>query len=670
MNLFSEIEIRIDELRKLINKYDNAYYNEAESLVSDKEYDLLFAELQKLELENPQLLTTDSPTLRVGGSPISGFNQVTHESPMLSLANTYSRQEVEDFINRVTKELNNSEIEFCCELKIDGVAISLNYNNGAFSLGATRGDGYTGDDITHNLRTVKSIPLSLNSDKIKNFEVRGEAYMNLSDFDSMNKIRESQGEKLYANPRNTTAGSLKLLDSKETSKRKINFFAYYLRTNDIALNTHSQGLEILAENGFKINPAYKICQNIDEIFEFINFWENERHNLTFQIDGIVIKVNSLNMQNELGTVARSPKWAIAYKYETESAETLLKDITLQVGRTGAVTPVAELEPVLLAGSTISRATLHNYDFIKERDIRVGDIVVIEKGGEVIPKVVKVILEKRLTNLEEFMYPEFCPCELKSKLERIEGEANHYCVSPDCPWQIRRSIEHFASRDVMDIEGLGERVVEQLVELGFVKNIADIYNLKEFRNELLKLERWGEKSVDNLLEAIEKSKTKPFEKLLFGLGIRFIGQGGAKLLARNFKDIEHIANSTIEELTAVREIGTKMAESIISFFRNEKQIEIINRLQNYGLNFTAQEIITDNSKSQITSKTFVFTGELTTMSRQEAAKIIENYGGKEVKSVSKNTDFVVVGDSPGSKYDKALKLGVRILNEKEFLELIS
>jgi DNA ligase (NAD+) len=282
----------------------------------------------------------------------------------------------------------------------------------------------------------------------------------------------------------------------------------------------------------------------------------------------------------------------------------------------------------------------------------------------------VILEKRLTNLEEFMYPEFCPCELKSKLERIEGEANHYCVSPDCPWQIRRSIEHFASRDVMDIEGLGERVVEQLVELGFVKNIADIYNLKEFRNELLKLERWGEKSVDNLLEAIEKSKTKPFEKLLFGLGIRFIGQGGAKLLARNFKDIEHIANSTIEELTAVREIGTKMAESIISFFRNEKQIEIINRLQNYGLNFTAQEIITDNSKSQITSKTFVFTGELTTMSRQEAAKIIENYGGKEVKSVSKNTDFVVVGDSPGSKYDKALKLGVRILNEKEFLELIS
>jgi DNA ligase (NAD+) len=502
-----------------------------------------------------------------------------------------------------------------------------------------------------------------------NFEVRGEAYMNIADFDSINSDRLIAGEKLYANPRNTTAGSLKLLDSSIVAKRKIRVISYYLRTDDISLNSHSEGLEYLAKLGFKVNPGYKVCNNIDEIFDFINFWENERHKLEFQIDGIVIKVNSLTKQNELGMVARSPKWAIAYKYETESVETLLKDITIQIGRTGSVTPVAELEPVLLAGSTISRATLHNYDYIKELDIRIGDTVSIEKGGEVIPKVVKVIKELRNIDSKEYIFPEFCSCEKKSPLLRIEGEANHYCLHNECPWQIRRAIEHFASRDALDIEGLGEKVIEQFVELGFIKNITDIYRLKDFREDILKLDRWGEKSVDNLLLAIEKSKQKSFEKVLYGIGIRFIGQGGAKLIASNFHSIDNLLKSTKEDLIKVREIGDKMADSIVSFFKDEKNINIIESLRKFGLKLIADEETTKIFNENISGKTFVFTGELSSMSRTNATKIVESFGGKEVKSVSKNTDFVVVGDSPGSKFEKAQKLGVKILNETEFLALL-
>ncbi len=666
----NDIETRVNELRDLINKYDYAYYNEAESLVSDKEYDLLFKELQTLENANPHLIISNSPTQRVGGEPLKEFSQINHATPMLSLANTYSRKEVDDFINRVNKELNYKDIEYCCELKIDGVAVSIIYKEGKFYLGATRGDGFSGDDISHNLRTIKTIPLSIENTELRNFEVRGEAYMNISDFDEINKIRELQGEKLYANPRNTTAGSLKLLNSKETAKRKINFFAYYLHTNDINISNHSTGLELLKKSGFTINPAYKVCKNIEEIFEFIDYWDKSRNTLSFQIDGIVIKVNSLKEQDELGTVARSPKWAIAYKYEAERAETIVKDIVLQVGRTGAVSPVAELEPVLLAGSTISRATLHNYDFIQELDIRISDTVLIEKGGEIIPKVVKVVLEKRPPNSEKYTFPEYCPCETDSKLVRLEGEANYYCLSPNCPCQLRRTIEHFASREAMEIEGLGEKVVEQLFDLGYLKDISDIYNLKNHKDELLKIERWGKRSVDNILEAIERSKEKSFEKILFGLGIRFIGQGGAKLLARNFKDIDHIAKASYEDLTAVSEIGNKMAESIINYFQNEINIKMINKLKNYGLNFSQNVEKIDNTKEGIFGKTFVFTGELDSFSRSEAAKMIEKFGGKEVKSVSKNTNYVVVGTSPGSKYDKALKLGIEILNEKEFLELLT
>lgn len=671
MNLFNEDEKRITEVRDLISKYDKAYYIDAESLVSDREYDLLFEELVKLESENPNLITPDSPTQRVGGKPVSSFSQVVHENPMLSLGNTYSRQEVEDFIARIVKELGKSEIEYCCELKIDGVAVSLKYQNGVFTTGATRGDGFTGDDITQNIKTIKSIPLSVkgNSLQIENFEVRGEAYMTLKDFEEINNARSLAGEKLYANPRNTTAGSLKLLDSKIVSKRKINLLTYYLKTSDVIINSHSEGLELLGKLGFPVNPAYKVCNDIDEIFEFINLWDEERFNLPFQIDGIVIKVNSIAMQNELGTVSRSPKWAIAYKYETESAETILNDITLQVGRTGAVTPVAELEPVLLAGSTISRATLHNYDFISDRDIRIGDTVKIEKGGEVIPKVVSVVLNMRPPDSVKYNYPEFCSCSLNSRLVRVEGEANHYCINPECPWQIRRSIEHFASRDALDIEGLGEKVVEQFVELGYIKNIADIFDLHKYRNEILALERWGEKSVVNLFEAIEKCKTQPYEKVLYGLGIRFIGRGGAKLLAKNFKNIDNLSKATLEELTAVREIGDKMAESVVAFFKNEINNELIEKFKSTGVNLSVGDEAVTEFHESVTGKTFVFTGELTAMPRSDAAKRVESLGGKEVKSVSKNTDYVVVGESPGSKFDKAQKLGVKILNEEEFLKLI-
>ncbi|GAB1370811.1 NAD-dependent DNA ligase LigA [Candidatus Kapaibacterium sp.] len=670
MSLFADIENRILELRELINKYDNAYYTNAESLVTDREYDQLFSELKTLENNYPHLITSDSPTQRVGGSPQKEFEQVTHEFPMLSLSNTYSREEVQDFLNKVEKELGETVIEYCCELKIDGVAISLLYENGKFIKGATRGDGYTGDNITSNLKTIRSIPLSVSkSSQIMNFEVRGEAYMNIGDFEEINRLRALSGEKLYANPRNTTAGSLKLLDSKETAKRKINFFAYYLRADQKDLVSHSNSLEILTELGFIINPGYKICINIDEIFEFIDYWEGERNKLNFQIDGIVIKVNSFKQQNELGTVARAPKWAIAYKYETESAVTLLNDITLQIGRTGAVTPVAELEPVFLAGSTISRATLHNYDYIKELDIRIGDYVIIEKGGEVIPKVVKVDTSKRVDDLPEFVFPSLCPCNLKSELVRIEGEANHYCINPQCPSQIKRAIEHFASRDAMNIEGLGEKVIEQFIELGYLKNIADIYELKKYRNEILSLERWGEKSIDNLITAIEESKDRPLEKLLFGLGIRFVGAGASKILSKHFKSLNSLANAEKDELLKVHEIGSKMADSLFDFFRNEKYINIIERLANYGLNTKSidnEELI---SNINITDKTFVFTGELKSMSRADVAKLIEKYGGKEVKTVSKNTNFVVVGDSPGSKYEKALKLGIPILDENSFLQLL-
>jgi DNA ligase (NAD+) len=671
----NEIKLRIDALRILINNYDYAYYNEAESLVSDREYDRLFKELSDLEKENPEFLSPDSPTQRVGGDPLKEFQQVVHEVPMLSLANTYSREEVSDFDERVRKALAGEPYQYCVELKIDGVALSLRYKNGSLNIGVTRGDGISGDDITQNVKTIRSLPLTIKPFEIKgssllNFEVRGEVYMNLKDFQEINRLKIEAGEKTYANPRNTTAGTLKLLDSKTVSQRKLSIFTYFLSTNDVELDNHSDNLELLKQMGFPVNPAFSICNNIDEIFEFINEWQLERSSLPFQIDGIVIKVNSLRQQNYLGMVARSPRWAIAYKYEAESAQTILKDISIQVGRTGAVTPVAELEPVLLAGSTISRATLHNIDFITELDLRIGDTVSIEKGGDVIPKVTSVVMEMRKSDSIPYQFPEYCICDLQSKLIRPEGEASYYCNHSECPWQLRRKIEHFASRDAMDIEGLGDKVVEQFVNLGYLKSIADVFEIKNLRNEILKLGRWGEKSIDNLIEAIEKSKSKPFGKVLFALGIRFIGQGGAKNLARAFKNIDELMFTDKDRLVSINEIGGKTADSIVQFINDKDNIDIINRLKNYGVNFIAEEINDNLSTGKLNEATFVFTGEMKELTRSQAAMKVEQLGGKEVKSVSKLTNYVVVGENPGSKFDKAKKLGVTILNEEEFLRIMN
>lgn len=664
---------RIIELSDLIRKFDKAYYIDAHPVIEDIEYDKLFRELQDIEAQYPDLVSPDSPTQRVGGNVLEGFETKVHNNPMLSLANTYTKEEIQDFDKRVSKGLDGESYKYSVELKFDGVALSIHYKNGILDLGLTRGDGFKGDDITANVKTIRSIPLRCNQVNVRgielaDFEVRGEVYLNEDDFLMINREREAREQKLYMNPRNLTAGTLKLLDSVTVAQRPLKYTAYYLTSDQVELQSHSENMELLEKLGLPVSPYRAVCNNLEEIFEFIDKWETDRFDLPFQIDGIVIKVDSIEHQEILGTIARSPRWAIAYKYEAETAETILNDISFQVGRTGAVTPVAELEPVLLAGSTISRATLHNEDFILDKDIRIGDSVIIEKGGEVIPKVNSVVIEKRNVNAQKFEFPKVCICEKKSPLVRIEGEANYYCDHPECPWQVKRRIEHFASRNAMDIEGLGEKVVDQFVDLGFLMNIADIYSLFEHKDSIVSLERWAEKSVNKLLDAIERSKEQSFQRVLFALGIRFIGEGGSKILARSFKNITQLMDASFEELIAINEIGNKMAESIIAFFNDPNEKIILQKLIDAGLNFDSDS--TKLIDSTLSGKTFVFTGNLDSMTRKEAASKIESLGGKEVKSVSKQTSYVVVGDKPGSKYTKAQQLGVTILNESEFLDLIA
>ncbi len=670
-NLFSsEIEkasLRASELKKLINKYDIAYYQNAESLVSDREYDELFKELSDLEKTFPDIITPDSPTQRVGGEPLKEFQTVEHNVPMLSLSNTYSAEELQDFDRKVRENLGDNNFRYTAELKFDGVAMSLRFVNGILDKAVTRGDGYRGDDVTQNIKTIKSLPLSVNSD-MTDFEVRGEVYMLNEDFLEINRKREEQGEKLYANPRNLTAGTLKLLDSKTVSNRKLQMVCYYLRSQETRLESHSKNIDILKVLNFPTSEYFRICNDINEVLDFISEIETKRNSLPFQIDGVVVKVDNLAQQEEMGYVARSPKWAIAYKYEAESAETLLKSISLQVGRTGTVTPVAELEPVFVAGSTVSRATLHNIDYITEKDIREGDYVFVEKGGDVIPKVTGVNKEKRAETSVPYEFPKVCSCGKNGKLERPEGEANYYCTSAECPSQIKRRIEHFVSRNAMNIDGLGEKIVEQLLEEKLISGISDIYDLSNKKSRLLALERWGDKSVNNLLDNIEKSKERSFANVLYALGIRFIGEGGAKILAGHFKSVDKLIEADRDTLISVNEIGNKMADSVINFFSNEVELEIVNKLRSAGLQFEQEE--EENSVEQkFNGETFVFTGELDSMSRKEAAEIAIKLGGKETKSVSKKTSYVVVGANPGSKFKKAQDLGVNILSEQEFLDLI-
>jgi DNA ligase (NAD+) len=668
-----QVQKKIEELRLQILDHDYRYYVLTDPVISDTDYDMLIKELEKLEAENPNLITPDSPTQRVGKDLTKVFNPVQHKIPMLSLANTYSEEELFDFDRRVREGLPESEkIQYVVELKIDGASVSIRYVNGYLQTGATRGDGVIGEEITANVKTIKSVPLKLkktssHSMPLKDIEVRGEIYMRLEDFLKLNKEREIAGDKLFANPRNSAAGTLKMQDPRIVSKRKLSMFAYSIISDEDVLNSQSENLKLLSELGFVVNPETKVCADINDALEFCRKLETKRESLPYEIDGAVIKVNSLKQQKKLGNIAKSPRWAVAYKFKARQAFSRLKDITWQVGRIGTVTPVAELEPVFLSGSTISRATLHNFDEIKRKDVRIGDKVILEKGGDVIPKIVGVVLSERDTKRKPVVPPSKCPV-CGSKLFKPEEEVAWYCENSECPAQIRGRLEHFASRGAMDIEGLGEALINLFVDRKFLKSYDEIYNLKNHREKLIDIDRLGEKSIDNLLEAIEKSKKQPFSKVLFALGIRYVGAGAAKKLASWFNSIDELIFASEEEILGIHEIGNSISNSIKTFFSDKKNIEIIQRLKSAGLNFKAEK--KSVSHGALLDKTFVLTGTLSGFSREEAGDKIASLGGKVTSAISKKTDYVVAGDKPGSKIDKANTLGIKIINEKEFIELLN
>ena len=667
-----KIEKEIEELRELIREHDHKYYVLAEPVISDEEYDKLIKKLEKLEAENPTLITPDSPTQRVGKDLTKNFRPVTHKVPMLSLANTYSEDELYDFDRRVRDGLpENQNIEYVVELKIDGASVSLNYADGYLKTAATRGDGFVGEEITANVKTIKSVPLVLKNlksipFKLKDFEARGEIYMNIADFYNLNKEREKKGEKLFANPRNSSAGTLKLQDPKIVAQRPLNIFLYSLISTEEEFEGQFNNLEILRKLGFRVNPEAVLCKSIDEVIKVCHELEKKRETLEYEVDGTVIKINSIKQQNILGSIAKSPRWAVAFKFKAKQAVTKLNKITWQVGRTGAITPVAELESVLLAGSTISRATLHNIDEIRRKDIREGDKVVIEKGGDVIPKIVSVVLDERPSKSKETKPPIKCPV-CGSQIFKPEEEVAYYCENSECSAQVKGRIEHFASRGAMDIKGLGEALINLFVDLGYLKTYDQIYDLKDKRDELVEIERLGEKSIDNLLNAIEESKQQPFAKVLFALGIRYVGSGAAKKLADHFASIDEMLDASEEEISSIHEIGPSISGSIKSFFSDKHNLKVIQRLREHNLNFKSEKKIA--RQTSFMGKTFVLTGTLSKFSREEAEEKISNFGGKSVSSVSKKTDFVLVGENPGSKLAKAQTLGVKIINENEFVKML-
>ncbi|HTR80318.1 MAG TPA: NAD-dependent DNA ligase LigA [Bacteroidota bacterium] len=657
---------RIKELSEKIRNHDYRYYVESQPTISDQEYDALMRELTDLETEFPALRQPDSPTQRVGGEPTKEFPTITHAVPMLSLANTYSEEELVDFDRRVASLLHGEQYRYVAELKIDGVAISLVFEDGLFVRGATRGDGVQGDDVTNNLRTIRSIPLRIRTAKnaLSNFEVRGEVYMQKKDFAAMNEERELAGEKLFVNARNSTSGTLKLQDPKIVASRRLNMFSYFLRSDDVTLKSHFENLRLLKEMGFVVNEHIRVCSSIADVKKFCDEWQKRREQLPYDIDGVVVKVDSLLQQETLGAVAKSPRWAIAYKFPAQQVETTLKGITLQVGRIGTITPVAELEPVFVGGTTVSRATLHNEDYIKELDLRIGDTVVVEKGGDVIPKVSGVNRAKRPKAAKAFVMPKECPT-CGSKIFRPEGEAAYYCENAECPAQVRGRIEHFAHRGAMDIEGLGEAVVDLLVKQNLIHNVADVYRLE--KKNIVPLERMGEKSAQNLVDAIALSKKQPFHKVIFALGIRYVGAGVAKLLADAFGSIEKLQAASAEELEKVEGIGPRIAESVVRFFKERHTKNVIKSLQKAGITLRSEK--KKSSSSALSGKTFVLTGGLESMTRDEAKSAIETLGGKVTSSVSAKTDFVVVGTDAGSKLTKAQELGVKTVDEKEFRAMI-
>jgi DNA ligase (NAD+) len=667
------IEKQIDELRKIVREHDYRYNILADPIIGDEEYDRLVKELEMLEAEHPELITPDSPTQRVSKDLTKDFKPIKHKIPMLSLANTYNEKELFDFDRKVRSGLPDGEkVEYIVEPKIDGASVSINYVNGYLKTAATRGDGVIGEEITTNVKTIKSVPLKLQKpDSIKyqliDFEARGEIFMKIKDFMNLNREREERQEKLFANPRNSAAGTLKMQDPKIVVKRPLNIFLYMLISTEEEFDSQFENLKILKELNFNVNPEHKLCENIDKALQACRELEKKRESLEYEIDGAVIKVNSIKQQKILGSIAKSPRWAVAFKFKAKQAFTTINKIIWQVGRTGAVTPVAELEPVFLSGSTISRATLHNYNEIKRKDIHIGDRVVVEKGGDVIPKVVAVILRERKHKGKPEKPPANCPvCD--TPLYKPEGEVAYYCENTECPAQIKGRIEHFASRGAMDIEGLGESLIELFVEKGFLRTYADIYYLKDKREELITIDRIGEKSVDNLFNAIEESAKQPFEKVLFALGIRYVGAGAARKLAEHFLSIDSLINASDEEILEVQEIGPSICGSVREFFSNEKNINIIKKLKERGLNFQSEKKSSVNSF--FTNKTFVLSGALSNFSREDAGVKIIALGGKVTSSVSKKTDYVLAGESAGSKLDKAKKLGVKILLEKDFINYLN
>ena len=660
-----EKQKRIEELRQLLNQYNYEYHVLDQPSVPDAEYDRMMNELINLEEENPELKTEDSPTQRVGGPPLEGFQKVEHRVPMLSLGNAFGEDDLKDFDRRVRERIGEN-FSYVCELKIDGLAVSLIYEDGVFVRGATRGDGTVGEDITQNLKTIPAIPLRLKENV--SMEVRGEAYMPKPSFMKLNEAREKNEQDLFANPRNAAAGSLRQLDPKIAASRNLSIFVYGVGTVEgKEISAHSSGLDFLKDLGFKTNPEWKRCDTIDDVIDYIGGWSEKRPDLSYEIDGIVVKVDALSQQEELGFTAKSPRWAIAYKFPAEEVVTKLLDIQLNVGRTGVVTPTALLEPVLVAGTTVQRASLHNEDLIREKDIKIGDYVVVKKAGDIIPEVVSVLEERRTGDEKDFSMPEQCP-ECKSDLVRLEEEVALRCINPKCPAQLREGLIHFVSRNAMNIDGLGERVITQLFREELIHDVADIYQLTH--DQLIELERMGEKSVSNLLEAIRVSKDNSLEKLLFGLGIRHVGAKAARTLAQQFGSMDSLVQASIEDLEAINEVGQKMADSVVRYFQNEEVHELIDELKDAGVNMVykgPKPVAVEEIDSVFAGKTVVLTGKLEQLSRGEAKKKLEEQGAKVTGSVSKSTDLVIAGEDAGSKLEKAESLGIDVWSENRFLE---